>query len=263
MSSKPNKRVFIYCRVSTGLQDLSLEVQLEKCHDYAKCYNFEVVETFSDTVTAKNSDRPDFIKLLDRLEKDKENIDGVLVAKMDRFTRSVSDSNDIVNKYFKERYSLYAVLENLDTKSVSGRLCLNIMSSVAQSERENISQRTKSVMQKKKEKGEKTGGRTPFGFEAYDSGEKNGKGRPILKLRESEYDMVTLQLIKDYRLQGMSLPEISSKLKDLKRETKIGKSKYDEKYMWYVSTIHKICKRYDIVKPKKENKEEEKEIILD
>lgn len=150
-----------YVRVSTEMQvdaGYSLEAQRQDIERYCELYKIELVEIISDEgVSAKNIRRPGLEKALKILQE----IDGLIVAKLDRLTRSVKDLGHLLDKYFK--YSnLISVSEKIDTSSANGRFVLNILVSVAQYEREATSERVKRSMDVKKDKGERVGG-IPYG----------------------------------------------------------------------------------------------------
>lgn len=156
-----------YIRVSTEKQadlGMSLEVQEKQVRGYAGIYDLEVVALEKDAgASAKTLDRPGFKRALARLVRG----DGtaLIVAKLDRLTRSVKDLGWLIEKYFSgDRYSLLSVSEQIDTRSAGGKLMLNVLMSVSQWEREVIGERTSGAMQLKIERGEWTGGTVPFGY---------------------------------------------------------------------------------------------------
>jgi site-specific DNA recombinase len=63
-----------------------------------------------------------------------------------------------------ERISLLSVADNIDTRTAAGRLVLNVLGSVAQWERETISERTSDALAHKKARSEKTDGDVPDGY---------------------------------------------------------------------------------------------------
>jgi hypothetical protein len=62
----------------------------------------------------------------------------------------------LITEYFNT-YALLSVCEQIDTRSASGRLVLNVLTSVAQWEREAIGERTSQALQYKKGQGERVG----------------------------------------------------------------------------------------------------------
>ena len=57
-------------------------------------------------------------------------VDSVIIAKLDRLTRSVKDLAELLERFQKRGGSLVSVAESLDTGSASGRLVINIMTAV-------------------------------------------------------------------------------------------------------------------------------------
>ena len=158
-------KVIGYVRVSTEKQadqGVSLEAQQLKLSNYAILYDMEIVEfVVEEGASAKSLEREGLRKVLGALESGVA--EGVLVAKLDRLTRSVRDLGYLLEKYFN-RFALLSVSEQIDTRSAAGRLVLNVLVSVAQWEREAIGERTRDAMRHKKSRGEYTGGFVPYGF---------------------------------------------------------------------------------------------------
>jgi DNA invertase Pin-like site-specific DNA recombinase len=98
--------------------------------------------------------------------------EGLLVAKLDRLTRSVADMATLIAQYFGDRApvgaALLSVADQVDTRTAAGRLVLNILASVSQWEREAIAERTRSALAYKKEQGVRLG-RPPLGADADDA----------------------------------------------------------------------------------------------
>src|SRR5205085_5180537 len=91
---------------------------------------------------------------------------GLLVAKLDRLTRSVGDWQELIEDYFGEKPGkrLFSVADCIDTRTAAGRLVLNVLLSVAPWERETIGERTRDALQHKIVNGERCG-RVRFGFD--------------------------------------------------------------------------------------------------
>ena len=87
-----------YVRVSTEEQaelGVSLEAQQVKLTAYASLYDLELVEVIVDAgVSAKSFHRPGLQRALSLLRKGKAQ--GLLVAKLDRLTRSMRDLGALV-----------------------------------------------------------------------------------------------------------------------------------------------------------------------
>ena len=69
----------------------------------------------------------------------------MIIAKLDRLTRSVKDLAELLERFQRRGVSLVSVAESLDTGSAAGRLVINIMTAVSQWEREAIGERTRDA----------------------------------------------------------------------------------------------------------------------
>jgi site-specific DNA recombinase len=166
-------RTVAYVRVSTDKQadkGVSLDAQREKVEAYAKLYDLELVEVIVDAgESAKSLDRPGLQKALGMLRSGE--VEALLVAKLDRLTRSVRDLCDLVDRYFRDgKRSLLSVGEQVDTRSANGRMVLNLLTTIGQWEREAIGERTSTAMRHKAAQGEFTGGEARFGFRLAEDG---------------------------------------------------------------------------------------------
>ena len=158
-----NTRAIAYIRVSTNQQadqGHSLLAQQEKVTAYASLYDLDIVDYVIETGSAKNLNREGLQGALDQIKSGKA--DALIVVKLDRLTRSVSDLGYLVDSYFSKA-GLLSVSEQIDTRSASGRLVLNVLASVSQWEREVIGERTRAVKQSMKANGLYNGGIVPYG----------------------------------------------------------------------------------------------------
>lgn len=193
-----------YCRVSTSQQadgGQSLEAQAEKIKAMAVVQDVELVDIIVDAgESAKSLNRPGMEQLISLVDAGK--VKTVIVAKLDRLTRSVRDLGDILDRFQRRGVSLVSVAETLDTGTAAGRLVLNIMASVSQWEREAIGERTRDVLRHKKANGERVGV-ISFGFRLADDG---------VHLIEDEQEQEILGRIRELRAAGFSLRDIADEL---------------------------------------------------
>jgi DNA invertase Pin-like site-specific DNA recombinase len=82
-------------------------------------------------------------------------VEAVIVAKLDRLTRSVKELGHLLERFERRGVALVSVAESLDMGSAAGRLVITIMTAVSQWEREAIGERTRDVMRHKKTNGER------------------------------------------------------------------------------------------------------------
>ena len=145
---RPSVRAVVYTRKSSeeGLDQEfnSLDAQYEACTAYIASQRHEgwklVKQRFDDGgVSGGTMDRPALKALLD--EVDKGLIDMIVVYKIDRLTRSLSDFARLIERLEKAGCSFVSVTQSFNTSSSMGRLTLNVLLSFAQFEREVTAER--------------------------------------------------------------------------------------------------------------------------
>ncbi len=165
-------RLVGYVRVSTEEQardGYGLGAQEHAIRSWCEAMGHELVAVYSDAgASGKSLVRPELDmacaaiavprdvgthRALGMVEALRCPADGLVVAKLDRLTRSVRDFCELVSRFEDAGKALVSVRDSLDTTSASGRLVANIMVSVAQWERETISERTKLGMAEAKRRG--------------------------------------------------------------------------------------------------------------
>ncbi|MCL5745157.1 MAG: recombinase family protein [Acidobacteria bacterium] len=195
-----------YARVSTDKQadrGVSLEAQTEKVRAMAVVHGAELVEVIVDGgESAKSLNRPGMDRLISMVNSGA--VDVVIVAKLDRLTRSVKDLAELLERFQRRGVSLVSVAESLDTASASGRLVLNIMTAVSQWEREAIGERTRDAMQFKRANGERVGA-IPFGFRLAADG---------VHLEHEPAEREVLGHIRRMRAAGLALRRIAARLNE-------------------------------------------------
>ncbi|SHK57536.1 Site-specific DNA recombinase [Shimia gijangensis] len=169
------KRCAIYTRKSTeeGLeQDFnSLDAQREACAAYILSQKHEgwsqLSEGYDDGGYSGGSMyRPGLRQLLDHVRNGR--IDIIVVYKVDRLTRSLSDFARMVDTFDRAGVSFVSVTQAFNTTSSMGRLTLNVLLSFAQFERDVTAERIRDKVAASKQKGMWMGGSVPFGYEAVD-----------------------------------------------------------------------------------------------
>jgi len=93
-----------------------------------------------------------------------KNIDVIVVYKVDRLTRSLSDFARIVDLFDSHGVFFVSVTQQFNTTTSMGRLTLNVLLSFAQFEREITSERIRDKIAASKKKGMWMGGNVPLGF---------------------------------------------------------------------------------------------------
>src|SRR4029450_9838534 len=97
-----------------------------------------------------------------------DQIDIVLVYKVDRLTRSLADFAKLIELFDAHGVSFVSVTQSFNTSSSMGRLTLNVLLSFAQFERELIGERVRDKIAASKRKGLWVGGPVRLGYGALD-----------------------------------------------------------------------------------------------
>ena len=115
-------------------------------------------------------DRPGLTRLL--ADIDAGRVDVVVVYKIDRLTRSLSDFARIVERLERAPASFVSVTQAFNTTSSMGKLTLNILLSFARFERDVTSERIRDKIQASKSRGMWMGGLPPLGYRPSVNGER-------------------------------------------------------------------------------------------
>lgn len=194
-------RVVGYIRVSTSEQardGVSLDAQRAKIRQFCNLHNLTLVALCEDPgISAKSLDRPGLSSALARL--DQGLADGIVVAKLDRLTRSLADWDRLIRSHFGPGgKTLLSVADSIDTRTAGGRMVLNLFVLIAQWEREIIQERTQEALDHKRSRGERLG-QVPFGARVAADG---------VTLEPDSAEAEALADIVALRREGSSLREI-------------------------------------------------------
>src|SRR6202521_129831 len=158
--SSPLRRCAVYTRKSSeeGLeQDFnSLHAQREACEAFIRSQQGEgwrLVEAAYDDggISGGTMDRPGLQQLLANIRAGR--VDTVVVYKVDRLTRSLTDFAKMVEVFDAHGVSFVAVTQQFNTTTSMGRLTLNVLLSFAQFEREVTGERIRDKIAASKRKG--------------------------------------------------------------------------------------------------------------
>lgn len=135
-----------YARVSTA--DQQLDSQLDALSTAG------AERIFADTITGTARTRPELDQLMRQLRPG----DVVVVTKYDRLARSLKDLLDIVEQIKAQGAGFRSLAEDIDTTTPAGRLVFHVFASIAQFERERITERTREGLEAARRRG-RIGGR--------------------------------------------------------------------------------------------------------
>ena len=209
-------RCAIYTRKSAeeGLEQEfnSLDAQREACAAYVASQKAEgwvlLPTVYEDAgISGGTLERPGLQRLL--ADIDAGLVEQIVVYKVDRLTRSLSDFAKLVERLDAASTGFVSVTQSFNTATSMGRLTLHMLLSFAQFEREVTAERIRDKVAASKRKGLWMGGRVPLGYE---------KDERTLRINEAETETVrTLYAL--YRKHG-TLRQVKAEADRLRLRTK-------------------------------------------
>ena len=203
-SSSSIQRCAIYTRKSSeeGLEQNfnSLHAQREACEAFIRSQSGEgwrLVKTAYDDggISGATMERPALQRLLSDI--DHGLIDVVVVYKIDRLTRSLTDFSRIVEIFDAHHVSFISTTQQFNTTSSMGRLTLNILLSFAQFEREVTGERIRDKVAASKKKGMWLGGYCSLGYDLRDHQLviNPREAKPVRYLYKRYLELVAMRLV--------------------------------------------------------------------
>ncbi|CNH84499.1 resolvase TnpR [Yersinia thracica] len=145
-------RVFAYCRVSTLEQTTENQRREISAAGFSVRPHRLIEEQVSGSVAA--SERPGFARLLDRME----NGDVLIVTKLDRLGRNAMDIRKTVEQLAASDIRVHCLaLGGVDLTSPAGKMTMQVISAVAEFERDLLLERTHSGIARAKAAGKRFG----------------------------------------------------------------------------------------------------------
>ena len=226
------KQAIGYIRVSTEKQaneGVSPKAQEAKIVTWCKTNGYELVKVYVDAgISGKRMDtRKELLAALASLKKGM----ALVSYSLSRLARSTKDALAIGEAVAKKRGDLVSLTEQIDTTTAAGKMMFQMLSVLAEFERNLVAERTTNALQHKKRTGQKYTNQTPYGFEAIE-------GRLVEVKQEAEI----VAEIQAARSSGNTLQSIADGLNGRGIPTKTGKT-------WAPATIHLLLKRSSLVHP--------------
>lgn len=134
-----------YARVSTTDQNLNMQIDaLEK-------YGCERI--YQEKITGTKKDRPQLAELMTILRPG----DKVVIYKLDRISRSTKHLIELSEFFGKTGVEFISIQDSIDTSTPMGRFFFRVLASIAELERDIISERTRSGLESARARGKKGG----------------------------------------------------------------------------------------------------------
>lgn len=147
-----------YVRVSTTEQaDSGLSLDSQRAAIEADCARrgLPLLDVLTDTTSGKSLDRPALSEALSRLDHGDGTV--LMVAKLDRLTRSVHDATGLLLRAERAGWGLVALDVAVDTTTPQGAAMAQVMAVFAELERRLIGQRTRDALAVKRAQGARLG----------------------------------------------------------------------------------------------------------
>jgi len=160
-----------YARVSTDDQKLDAQTDALEAAGAQR--------VFAERISGSKRQRPELDRLLDQIRDG----DVVVVTKYDRLARSLRDLLEIVEAIGQRGAGFRSLAEDIDTTTPAGRLIFHVFASIAQFERERISERTREGLEAAKKRG-RVGGRPPALTEAQKAEVRKMRADPARSISE-------------------------------------------------------------------------------
>ena len=140
-------KVIGYTRVSTdeqGRSGLGMAAQRQAIERHCSARDWDVTWMSDEGVSAKSLARPALQEALSVVRR--HEAEAVVVAKLDRLSRSVQDFAGLLDSARKQGWAIVAIDLGVDTTTSAGELVANVMAAVAQWERRAIGERTSAAL---------------------------------------------------------------------------------------------------------------------
>jgi len=233
-------KTVIYSRVST--QEQSFESQIDDLQKYAKINEHQIFEVFAEKVSGYNllADRTEYDRMKEFVISN--SIELIICWELSRFGRNSLHTLNEIDYFKKNKVDIYFKKENIFTMSDDpmAKLVINLLSSIAELERQSIVNRSERGRTSAAVKGKRTGFLImPYGFKSVDG---------YIAIEDEEAKNVKMMF--DMAAQGFSLRAIVNKLNSLgiqTRKASLGKKKsirngQETQILWRTNTIRKILK---------------------
>ncbi len=203
--------IAFYARQSVEKErSVSIETQFSFCASLIKPdeEHFEVKKFADKGYSGKNTNRPDFQKLMDEVAKN--NVKKIIVYKLDRISRSLIDFADMLKIFKKHSVEFVSSCEMFDTSSPYGEMIMKLLMVFAEFERESIAGRVRDAYKKRSTLGLYTGGKKIYGFDIVPY-IKNGI--PTKKYAINSYEAPVVKvLFSEYSKPCVSLRQLALQL---------------------------------------------------
>ncbi len=204
-------RVLAYLRISSKKQETnsSLEHQKKSIVTYCELNKLTLNEEdiFIEVASGAQLERTEFNRMREVIKNSQE-IKHLVVYAIDRLTRSVHVGEVIAKEIREKKGSIISVSQGFDDSTPNGRFTRQLLTAVAEQERETIAARVHSGRRAALKKGLFGGGQAPTGYKTVGTPGIRGYGQLVV----DEKERATIEQIFSLKEKGHSYREISKRL---------------------------------------------------
>jgi site-specific DNA recombinase len=203
-------------------KSLGLREQARVIRQWSEDQGLEISKIFRDTESSSASlELPKLKKLISLIEEGRVSV--LVIARLDRFTRTIRLHQQLLKLFAEHNVRFISLAEGLDSKTKSGKKVLEAISIMALWDAKSIPDRTRDMIERKREIGERVG-HAPFGY-TY----QKKRLTPLTK------ELSIAAIIREKReLENFSYHKIAKFLNSQRLRAKRGGR-------WYAETIKCIC----------------------
>ena len=168
------KRALIYLRMSTDKQDYSIDKQRYYCEQYCNQQGFSYRDTdiiADEAISGGKNTRDGFVDVLNRLSEG--SYDVLVLYSLERISRNLITLSLINENLTQWDIELHSVQGRINTSHRDSWMSFVMKAIFAEIERRTTIQRVRDGMTRKKEKMERCGLHTPYGYRLAADGEHN------------------------------------------------------------------------------------------
>lgn len=157
-------RAAIYARVSTREQaeeGFSIDAQLKRLRAYCRSRNWEIFGEYIDRGRSGRTERrPEYSRMIE----DIDSWDVLVVLKIDRIHRNITNHYTMCQKLKKKSKDMVAIEDSYDTTTAWGRFALDVLARIAQLESERTGERVRLGMEQAAKHGKRICSDAPYGY---------------------------------------------------------------------------------------------------